>query len=64
MENVEKYSITDNEGNEVLADVSGSLFEFIQEVDRMIMLYERGKYTQAEQLKVKLADDLDDLMRG
>jgi len=64
MENVEKYSITDNEGNEVLADVSGSLFGFIQEVDRMIMLYERGKYTQAEQLKVKLADDLDDLMRG
>lgn len=64
MENVEKYSITDNEGNEVLADVSGSLFEFIQEVDRMIVLYERGKYTQAEQLKVKLANDLDDLMRG
>jgi hypothetical protein len=64
MENVEKYSITDNEGNEVLADVSGSLFGFIQEVDRMISLYKKQRYTQAEQLKDKLADELDDLMRG
>jgi hypothetical protein len=64
MENVEKYSITDNEGNEVLADVSGSLFGFIQEVDRMISLYKKQRYTQAEELKDILADELDDLMRG
>ena len=32
MENTEKYRIVDNEGNEVLADVSVSLLEFIEEV--------------------------------
>ena len=60
----EKYQITDKDGNEVLADVSGSLFGFIQECDRMISLYKNQKYTQAEQLRDKLSERLDDVMRG
>lgn len=60
----EKYQITDNEGNEVLADVSGSLFDFVQECERMISLYKNQRYTQAEQLRDKLAERLDDVMRG
>jgi hypothetical protein len=60
----EKYQITDKDGNEVLADVSGSLFDFIQECDRMISLYKNQRYTQAEQLRDKLSERLDDVMRG
>ena len=60
----EKYQITDKDGNEVLANVSGSLFDFIQECDRMISLYKNQRYTQAEQLRDKLAERLDDVMRG
>ena len=59
----EKYQITDKDGNGVLADVSGSLFDFIQECDRMISLYKNQRYTQAEQLRDELADKLDDVMR-
>lgn len=60
----EKYQITDKDGNEVLADVSGSLFDFVQECDRMISLYKTKRYTQAEQLRDKLSERLDDVMRG
>ena len=60
----EKYQITDKDGNEVLADVSGSLFDFIQEYERMILLYKNKRYTQAEQLRDKLSERLDDAMRG
>ena len=59
----EKYQITDKDGNEVLADVSGSLFDFIQECERMISLYKNQRYTQAEQLRDKLSERLDDVMR-
>ena len=60
----EKYQIADKEGNEVLADVSGSLFDFVQECERMISLYKNQRYTQAEQLRDKLSERLDDVMRG
>ena len=60
----EKYQITDKDGNEVLADVSGSLFDFVQECERMISLYKKQRYTQAEQLRDKLSERLDDVMRG
>ena len=60
----EKYQITDKDGNEVLADVSCSLFDFIQECDRMISLYKNKRYTQAEQLRDKLSERLDDVMLG
>jgi hypothetical protein len=60
----EKYQITDKDGNEVLADISVSLFDFVQECERMISLYKNQRYTQAEQLRDKLAERLDDVMRG
>lgn len=60
----EKYQITDKDGNEVLADVSGSLFDFFQECERMISLYKNQRYTHAEQLRDKLSERLDDVMRG
>jgi hypothetical protein len=47
-----------------LADVSGSLFDFVQECERMISLYKNQRYTQAEQLRDKLSERLDDVMRG
>jgi hypothetical protein len=60
----EKYQIIDKDGNEVLADVSGSLFDFVQECERMISLYKNQRYPQAEQLRDKLSERLDDVMRG
>lgn len=63
MENTEKYRIVDNEGNEVLADVSVSLLDFIQEVKYMMGLYGASSYTIAEQTRDKLAEQLDDIMR-
>ena len=63
MENTEKYRIVDNEGNEVLADVSVSLLAFIQEVKHMMGLYGASSYTRAEQTRDKLAEQLDDIMR-
>jgi hypothetical protein len=63
MENTEKYRIVDNEGNEVLADVSVSLLDFIQEVKYMMSLYGASSYTIAEQTRDKLAEQLDDIMR-
>ena len=59
----EKYQITDKEGNEVLADVSVSLLEFIEEVRHMMSLYGNQRYTQAEAKRDKLAEQLDDIMR-
>lgn len=49
---------------EPVTDVSGSFFDFIQECERMILLYKNKKYTQAEQLRDKLSERLDDVMRG
>ncbi len=63
MENTEKYRIVDNEGNEVLADVSVSLLEFIEEVKYMMGLYGASSYTMAEQTRDKLSEQLDDIMR-
>ena len=63
MENTEKYRIVDNEGNEVLADVSVSLLDFIQEVKYMMGLYGASRYTQAEKTRDELAEKLDDVMR-
>ena len=63
MENTEKYRIVDNEGNEVLADVSVSLLEFIEEVKHMMSLYGNKRYTQAEAKRDKLSEQLDDVMR-
>ncbi len=63
MENTEKYRIIDNEGNEVLTDVSVSLLEFIEEVKYMMALYGSTSYTRAEQTRDKLAEQLDDIMR-
>ena len=59
----EKYQITDKDGNEVLADISISLLEFIEEVKHMMGLYGASRYTQAEQTRDKLAEKLDDVMR-
>lgn len=44
-------------------DVSGSLLEFNDEVDRMMGLYKAHRYTQAEELRDELAKKLDDIMR-
>jgi hypothetical protein len=63
MENTEKYRIVDNEGNEVLADVSVSLLDFIEGVKYMMGLYGASIYTRAEQTRDKLAEQLDDIMR-
>ena len=63
MENTEKYRIVDGEGNEVLADVSVSLLEFIEEVECMMRLYGESRYTQAEQTRDELSEKLDDVMR-
>jgi len=63
MENIEKYRIVDNEGNEVLSDVSVSLLEFIEELKYMIGLYVASRYTQAEETRDELAEKLDDVMR-
>lgn len=63
MENTEKYRIVDNEGNEVLADVSVSLLQYIEELKYMMGLYGNQKYTQAEMERNKLAEQLDDVMR-
>ena len=45
--------------------VEGSLLmiEHINEVERMQRLFSNQKYTQAEALRDKLAEGLDDLMR-
>ena len=59
----EKYQITDKDGNEVLADVSVSLLEFIEEVEHMMSLYGNKRYTQAEAKRDKLSEQLDDVMR-
>lgn len=59
----EKYQITDKDGNEVLADVSVSLLEFIEEIKHMMSLYGNQRYTQAEAKRDKLAKLLDDVMR-
>ena len=63
MGNTEKYRIVDNEGNEVLADVSVSLLDFIEEVKYMMNLYGSSSYTRAEQIRDKLTEQLDDIMR-
>lgn len=60
---VEKYNIVDNEGNELLTDISSSFFDYIIEVDRMIQLYKNKCYTHAEMLRDELANKLDDIMR-
>ncbi len=60
---IEKYQIINNKGNEVLADISEKLFDFIQDCNRMISLYKAQRYIQAEQLRDKLSDKLDDVMR-
>ena len=59
----EKYQITDKDGNEVLAEVSVSLLEFIEEVKHMMSLYGNKRYTQAEAKRDKLSEQLDDVMR-
>ena len=59
----EKYQITDKDGNEVLADISVSLLEFIEEVKHMMSLYGNKRYTQAEAKRDKLSEQLDDVMR-
>lgn len=63
MKKTEKYRIVDNEGNEVLADVSVSLLEFIEEVKYMMDLYGVRRYTHAEQTRNELSKKLDDIMR-
>ena len=50
--------------NEVLNDISDSLLDFIGECNRMISLYKNQRYTLAEQLRDKLSERLDDVMRG
>jgi len=63
MENEETYTIIDKKGDEILSDMNALFVDFIQECDHMIALYKHQRYTQAEQLKTKLSDQLDDVMR-
>ena len=63
MENSNDIQNKTNVGNEVLADVSVSLLEFIEEVKHMMGLYGANRYTQAEQTRDELAEKLDDVMR-
>lgn len=44
-------------------NVSGSLQDFIDEVEYMMGLYGKQRYTQAEAQRDKLAEKLDDIMR-
>lgn len=60
----ENYQVIDKEGNEILSNLSGSLFDFIKECERMISLYKNQKHLQAEKLRDKLSERLDDVMRG
>ena len=46
-----------------IAAVSGSLIEFIEEIEYMMKLYGNRRYTQAEAQRDKLAEKLDDIMR-
>ena len=64
MGNMEKYTIKDSKDNEVLNDISVSLFEFFDDVDRMKQLYRCAKYSLAEKLRDELAEKLDNIMRG
>ena len=63
MENRNNVQNTTNVGNEVLADVSVSFLEFIEEVKHMMSLYGNSRYTQAEAKRDKLSERLDDVMR-
>ena len=63
MENAGKYRIVDNEGNEVVTDISVSLLQYIEEIRHMMDLYGNQRYTQAEAQRDKLAEKLDDIMR-
>ena len=44
-------------------DVSGALQDFMDEVEYMMGLYGKQRYTQAEAQRDKLAEKLDDIMR-
>jgi len=61
---METYKIINSKGDEVLTDISKSLFNFINDVDSMRQLNRLGKYTQAEQMRDDISDKLDDVMRG
>ena len=43
--------------------VSGALQDFMDEVEYMMGLYGKQRYTQAEAQRDKLAEKLDDIMR-
>lgn len=60
-----EVKITDGAGNIRQYVVSGSLHlvDFIEEIEYMQELYSNKRYTQAEETRDKLADQLDDLMR-
>lgn len=62
-EAIKKYLESTEPVDVVLADVSDSLIEFNEEVDRMMGLYGNSRYTQAEALRDELAEKLDDIMR-
>jgi len=47
----------------VTVEVSINLAKFIEDVEYMQNLYANGRYTQAEGIKNKLIEKLDDLMR-
>ena len=64
MENTEPYQIIDSKGNIVLLDISVSMFDFFNDVDDMRQLYNLSRYTQADEMRDKLAERLDDVMRG
>ena len=57
---------TDEAGNVQQCAVSGSLplIEFIEEIEYMMKLYGNQRYAQAEAQRDKLAEKLDDIMRG
>lgn len=60
-----EIKITDDAGNIRQYVVSGSLHlvDFIEEIEYMQGLYNNKRYTQAEQTRDKLAEQLDELMR-
>ncbi len=58
-------SYTDNAGNKQEYVVNGNelLIRLIREIGYMIDLYGNKRYTQAEALRDKLAEKLDDIMK-
>lgn len=58
----ESFSIVNRKGEVILTGLSESFIDFVYELNRMVELHNDKRFTQAEQLKAKLAEDMEDLL--